>query len=199
MLRLTSPQAPPPCVDRHTAVEYSACRSHDTGRLRPQGCRRRVRSARCRSAVAPAWCSFSTPIICSCVNLDRLIVRLLLTDPDFKPGTFQRAGSPARPVVSDTLDERKKLLVTRLALVKSRVAALTNPAKVAGSNIQEPVRSRDLLEGNGDPSETFDNPAGRVGLLHVTVSRRRRSCRAQYASSAADARAPRHKGVRPPA
>ena len=28
-------------------------------------------------------------MICSCVNLDRFIIRLLLTDPNFKPGIFQ--------------------------------------------------------------------------------------------------------------
>jgi len=32
-------------------------------------------------------------MICSCVNLDRFIVRLLMTDPNFKPGALQGARS----------------------------------------------------------------------------------------------------------
>ena len=32
------------------------------------------------------WCSFSTPIIRSCVNFGRFLVRLLLTDPNLKAG-----------------------------------------------------------------------------------------------------------------
>jgi hypothetical protein len=30
----------------------------------------------------PAWCSLSTPMICSCVNLDRVIILLLVTARD---------------------------------------------------------------------------------------------------------------------
>jgi len=41
------------------------------------------------AALAPAWCSFSTPMTCCCVNLHRFIVRLLMTDPNFKLRRFQ--------------------------------------------------------------------------------------------------------------
>jgi hypothetical protein len=55
-------------------------------------------------------------MICSCVNLDRFVVRLLFTDPNFKPETFHGAGSLliARFALDLNLVSQKVILWTLL-------------------------------------------------------------------------------------